>query len=65
MTRTDTTPYAADDDMTWTGEAQDTASEYDPPCLELEEEHFRRQHACALAEAWDEAHAEDQARRHP
>ena len=64
MTVTGATPDAADhDDMDWTAEDLDTAAEHDPRCLELQEENRRRQDACALAEAWDEAHAEDQARR--
>jgi hypothetical protein len=61
MTPTDT-PWM-DEPIAWTAEAQDNAAQWDPRCLELEEEHCRHQDADALAEAWDEAHAEQAARQ--
>jgi hypothetical protein len=56
------TPWMSEP-IAWTGEAQDNASQWDPRVLELLDELYSRQDADALAEAWDEAHAEDAARQ--
>jgi hypothetical protein len=56
------TPWMSEP-FAWTGEAQDNASQWDPRVLELEDELYRREYACAMAEAWDQAHAEDAARQ--
>ena len=66
MTRTDTTPTAAEQDPTRCIAWDDPYAESDSYCQHCEDqldEYERRAHECAMAEAWDQAHAEHAARQ--
>ena len=73
MTRTDTGPYADEQDpVTWTEEDDDAPWDGPlcecPQCEDLREQNYRRDHERraherAVARVWDEAHAEDAARQ--
>jgi hypothetical protein len=66
MTRTDTTPTAAEQNSTrcicW-DDPDDDSDRYCQHCEDLLDEHERRDHERAVAKAWDQAHAEQAARQ--
>jgi hypothetical protein len=66
MTRTDTTPTAAEQDPTrcicW-DDPDDESDRYCQHCADLLDEYERRDHERAVAKAWDQAHAEQAARQ--
>ena len=66
MTRTDTDPHADEQDparcIAWDDPSAESDSDC-PHCADQLDEYDRRRHECAVAEAWDQAHAEDAARQ--
>jgi hypothetical protein len=66
MTRTDTDPHADEQDPTpcicW-DDPEDESDRYCQHCADLLDEYERRDHERAVAEAWDQAHAEQAARQ--